>query len=90
MATTTSSVTLSATAYTALTAAGVTPAMITSQELPVQIVVATSLPAVGTANWFPLDEGNQLILNGLGASDIVYALPSGSDARTRTVKVMVQ
>ncbi len=93
MATATASVTLSTTAYTALSTAGQANVMVQSQRHPLQIAIATSLPTLATANWFPLAAGDQMMLRGLGASDIVYALPSGAsgdDSATRIVKVITQ
>lgn len=92
MATATASITLSSTAYTALAAAGKSVVMVQPLQFGVQIAVATSLPAVGTADWFPLAADDQLILRGLGASDIVYALPTGAANTdpTKIVKVISQ
>lgn len=92
MATATASITLSSTAYTALAAAGTGSVMVTPVQFGAQIAIATSAPSLTSADWFPVAPGDELILRGLGASDIVYALPSGgaSSDPTRIVKVITQ
>ena len=92
MATATASVTLSTSAYTALSSAGAAVVMVAPLQFAAQVAVATSLPSASTANWFPVAAGDQIIIRGLGASDIVYALGSGGSSAdaTRIVKVMTQ
>ncbi len=93
MATATASVTLSTTAYTALSTAGQANVIVQPIKYSVQVAIATSLPSASTAAFYPVAAGDHLSLRGLGASDIVYALPAGSasqDSDGRVVRVITQ
>jgi hypothetical protein len=75
MAATTVAVSLTNSAYTALSAGHGT--VLVKANLPTRIAIAASQPAVGTDDWYPLAADTEFAMQGLGASDNVYGLPDG-------------
>ena len=76
MAASTEAVTLSSSAYVALSSGQAT--VLVHVDSPTKIAIGTSLPSADTANWFPLsgDEGdNQMAFEGLDPTENVYARP---------------
>lgn len=73
MAASTEAVTLSSTAYVALSSGQAT--VLIHAEAPIRVSIGTSLPSADTDNWFPLEAGGEMQFDGMGAADIVYAKP---------------
>jgi hypothetical protein len=84
MTTQTAAVTLtSEAAYTALSS-GQATVLIESRSGRLRIHIGQTLPDAATDNWFPLEDGEPMHFQGLGASDNVYAKMDAPATETST------
>lgn len=84
MAAATETVTLSTSAYQALSSGQET--VLVWAECPTRIHIGTSLPAAGTDNWFPMATGQEMQFLGMGGSDVVYAYPDSGSGKVRVLR----
>jgi hypothetical protein len=83
--------TLSTSAYTLVASAYGRARLVTdNNKLPVKIIAAGSLPSADSDDWFPLQPGQILTIEGMEAFN-VYAMGSsaaGGDAVTQKLRVL--
>lgn len=85
MAASTVAVSLTSTAYTALSS-GESTLVIWPGQGSCRLHIGQSAPAASTDNWFPLPAGESFAIEGVASTDVVYARSEGATGQVKVLR----